>query len=424
MNLPHRNSKSVFFVILALLALAATYQSAQASALASSPSTLPFGQVALGSNRTMSATLTNHGSSNLTLQRIHSSEANFTVQYPSLPLTLAPGKSISIAVTFSPSSSAYTTGTVFFNWGDAGTLGLNGTGATPQSSRRISASPSSLSFGSVQDGGSAALSISLKNAGSRNVTVSQASTTTGFAAQGLTLPLTLTSGQSYTFKIAFDPTASGSQSGTFKALTSSGNTLVSVPLSGTGTGKGSLSLSPTSVSFGSVNVGATSSKSGTLSASGSSVTVTSAGSNSSEFVLSGITLPTTIPSGSSASYSVTFKPGSSGAASATVSFASNASDPTLNESVSGTGVATTPPTAQHSVDLTWNASTSSASGYNVYRGSKSGGPYTKLNSSLDTATNYIDSTVAESTTYYYVTTAVNSSGQESGYSNQVQVAIP
>jgi fibronectin type 3 domain-containing protein len=64
------------------------------------------------------------------------------------------------------------------------------------------------------------------------------------------------------------------------------------------------------------------------------------------------------------------------------------------------------------------------SGYNFYRGSKSGGPYTKLNSSLTSGTSYIDGSVAASTTYYYVTTAVNSSGQESSYSNQVQVAIP
>jgi hypothetical protein len=423
MNLPHRNSKSVFFAILGVLALAIACNSAQASTLISSPTTLQFGQVAVGSARTMSANLTNNSSSSLTLQRIHSSQANFTVNSPSLPLTIAPGKSISLAVTFSPSSSAYIPGTVFFNWGDAGTLGLNGTGVTSNSVRRISASPSSLSFGSVKDGSSSALSITLKNTGTGNATIAQASTSTGFAAQGLSLPLTLTSGQSYTLKIAFDPTTPGSDSGTFTASSSSGRTLVSVPLSGTGTSQGSLSLSPTSANFGNVNVGSTSSKSGTLTASGSSVTVSSAGSNSAEFVLSGITLPTTIAAGSSASYTVTFKPASSGSATGMVSFSSNASSSTVSESLSGTGVSSTQP-QQYSVNLTWNASTSKVSGYNVYRGSKSGGPYTKMNSSLDTATNYDDGTVAASATYYYVTTAVNSSGQESAYSNQVQVAIP
>ncbi len=79
---------------------------------------------------------------------------------------------------------------------------------------------------------------------------------------------------------------------------------------------------------------------------------------------------------------------------------------------------------QHSVNLNWNPSTSQVMGYNVYRGSTAGGPYAKLNSSLDPSTAFTDSTVASAHTYYYVTTAVNSSGVESGYSNQVQVAVP
>jgi len=79
---------------------------------------------------------------------------------------------------------------------------------------------------------------------------------------------------------------------------------------------------------------------------------------------------------------------------------------------------------QHSVALTWNASTSTVSGYNVYRSTVSGGPYTKLNSSLVATLNYTDSTVLSGTTYYYVTTAVDSVGNESAYSNEVSAPIP
>jgi fibronectin type 3 domain-containing protein len=74
------------------------------------------------------------------------------------------------------------------------------------------------------------------------------------------------------------------------------------------------------------------------------------------------------------------------------------------------------------VDLTWTASTDVA-GYNIYRGTVSGGPYTMINSSLDSTTNYSDSTVV-SGTYYYVATAVNSESQESAYSTQVTAIIP
>jgi fibronectin type 3 domain-containing protein len=63
-------------------------------------------------------------------------------------------------------------------------------------------------------------------------------------------------------------------------------------------------------------------------------------------------------------------------------------------------------------------------GYNIYRSTVSGGSYTKLNSALNTATSYVDKTVAAGTTYYYVATAVNSSGAESGYSAVVVAVVP
>jgi fibronectin type 3 domain-containing protein len=115
---------------------------------------------------------------------------------------------------------------------------------------------------------------------------------------------------------------------------------------------------------------------------------------------------------------VSFTPQSSGTASATLSFASNASN--AAESLTGTGVSV----VQHTVSLNWTPSTSQVNGYNVYRGSTAGGPYARLNSSPDANTAYSDASVASAHTYYYVTTAVNSSGQESTYSNQVQVSVP
>jgi large repetitive protein len=78
---------------------------------------------------------------------------------------------------------------------------------------------------------------------------------------------------------------------------------------------------------------------------------------------------------------------------------------------------------QHTVDLTWDPS-EGAIGYNIYRGTASGGPYAMLNSSLDSSTAYTDSTVTSGQTYYYVATSVNANSQESGYSTPVQAVIP
>jgi len=76
------------------------------------------------------------------------------------------------------------------------------------------------------------------------------------------------------------------------------------------------------------------------------------------------------------------------------------------------------------VTLNWNASTSTVAGYNVYRGTVTGGPYAKINSSLVSSLGYTDSNVQSGTTYYYVTTAVDSSGNESTFSNEASAPIP
>lgn len=81
---------------------------------------------------------------------------------------------------------------------------------------------------------------------------------------------------------------------------------------------------------------------------------------------------------------------------------------------------------QFAVKLDWNESSPSdpVAGFNVYRGVKSNGPYTKVNSILDATTTFVDSTVADGGTYFYVVTAVDKSNKESTDSNQVTVTIP
>ena len=65
--------------------------------------------------------------------------------------------------------------------------------------------------------------------------------------------------------------------------------------------------------------------------------------------------------------------------------------------------------------MSWTASTSTVSGYNVYRRTTNGSGYVKINTSLVSGVTYTDSNVTSGTTYYYVTTAVDSSGNESSF---------
>ena len=74
-----------------------------------------------------------------------------------------------------------------------------------------------------------------------------------------------------------------------------------------------------------------------------------------------------------------------------------------------------------SVFLSWNPSTSGATGYNVQRASISGGTYTNIAS---TATNsFTDTDVSSCATYYYVVSATNAVG-ESTNSAETAVTIP
>ena len=79
---------------------------------------------------------------------------------------------------------------------------------------------------------------------------------------------------------------------------------------------------------------------------------------------------------------------------------------------------------QHKVVLSWKASSSSnVTGYNVYRSTISGGYYGLIGSTSGSFS-YTDATVASGTTYYYVTRAVNTEGQQSSDSNQIAVTVP
>jgi hypothetical protein len=81
------------------------------------------------------------------------------------------------------------------------------------------------------------------------------------------------------------------------------------------------------------------------------------------------------------------------------------------------------PAPLHSVSISWAGSTSSGlEGYNVYRSSVSGGPYTRVSPTLPSnALTYIDQTTAAGQKYFYVITAVGSTGVESVASNEVTV---
>ena len=281
----------------------------------------------------------------------------------------------------------------------------------------LTASQTSINFGSWPVGGGGhAVYETLTNKGTTAIKVTHYYINGQFTTFDLSYPFTLNPGASFTFKVKYVPTTAGAATG--KLMVTSNAPTVAVALSGTGTSTGSLTVSPTSYSFGNVTVGTTASLTATLKAGTSSLSISKATTTNSEFTLSGLTLPLTLAAGKSLAIKINFKPTASGSASAQISLTSGLN--TVTASASGSGVATT----QHKVNLSWSASSSSVAGYNVYRGTAAGGPYSKLNSTSLVSTSYSDATVGSGKTYYYVTTSVSSSGTESTQSNEAKAAIP
>ncbi len=282
--------------------------------------------------------------------------------------------------------------------------------------------PSNLHFGRVSVGRRKTQTVTITNSGDSDVTLLQFSTEArGFRFTGLDLPLTLARGESFTFGAVFAPHSSGASSGRASLVSDIANPVLMLDMAGVGADDVGLSVNPATMNFGNVQVGSGASQAGSLIAGDEPVTISSATSSSVEFTLSGLSFPVTIPAGGSQGFLVTFIPQESGAASATLTFQNASSSPLAVESLNGIGVVS----QNHSVDLSWNASTSqNVIGYNVYRGGQSGGPYSKINSVLDPSTVYTDTSVIDGNTYYYVTTAVNSDNQESVYSNEAQAVIP
>jgi hypothetical protein len=293
------------------------------------------------------------------------------------------------------------------------------------STERLVLTPANLRFGKVAIGRQDVRTVTITNSGDSNITLLRVVTTgTDFSLSGLDLPVTLAGGESFTFSGVFAPRSRGDRSGSVSfvsGVSSNASRLLVLELAGTATDPGQLNITPATLDFGTVQVGSLATQGGQLTASSESVTIFSANLSSSEFILSGLSFPFTIPAGRSQGYTVTFAPRNSGAASATLFFMSDSQGSMTFQSLTGTGAI--PNT--HSVDLSWNASTSEdVIGYNVYRSNTSGGPYQKINSVLDASTAYTDSSVTGGNTYYYVATAVDTSNQESVYSNEAQAVIP
>jgi hypothetical protein len=193
------------------------------------------------------------------------------------------------------------------------------------------------------------------------------------------------------------------------------------PTPSTPSGTATITATPGSLAFGSQVLNTAASQTVKIANSGTAaITITQDTISGSGFS-TGITTPISLSAGQSVNIPVVFNPGAAGGVSGSLTLTSNGAT-VISVPLSGTGLAA----LAHSVDVTWAASTSTPlQGYNVYRSTVSGGPYSKLSPTLSPTTLlFTDSTPVSGKKYFYVVTALNTSGAESSASSEVAVTIP
>ncbi len=288
----------------------------------------------------------------------------------------------------------------------------------------IQLSSNPVNFGNGVVGSNSSQSLIITNTGTATLTITQVTETgSSFKVSGFTLPINVNVGQQAIITVAFVPTAVGALTGNISIASNAPTSPTSVTLNGTGIAATlTLSVNPTSLSFGNITT-ATSSAPQTVTISNtgnSSVTISQITLSGAGYSMTGGSTPVTLSPSQNLILTVMFGPTVVGSVTGSISLVSNATVPPAPITLTGTGVAP----VQHSVTLAWTASTSTVVGYNVYRGTTSGGPYVKINTSLITTLTYTDTTVQSGTTYYYVATSVDSVGDESLDSGEVSALIP
>ena len=282
-------------------------------------------------------------------------------------------------------------------------------GIDPPPAPVASIAPGSLAFGNQTiNTTSTAQTVTLTNTGNAALNITSLALTGTNAsdfAQTNTCGSSVAAGSNCTISVTFTPAASGSRTASVSITDNASGSPQAVSLSGTGTAT-VVSLSATSLAFANQSVGTTStaqtltlSNTGNAALSITSVALT--GTNASDFAQSN-TCGSSLAAGANCTIVVMFTPSVAGTEAASLSIADNCSGSPQTVSLSGAGT--------HDVILSWTASTTAGVvGYNVYRGTTSGGPYpTELNSAPINGTTYTDETVQSGQTYYYVVTAVAS----------------
>ena len=246
------------------VALAGT--GAQPAALSVNPASLTFGSQSVGaSSAPMILTIGNTGgvaAANVGFQISGASAGSFSTGTTTCAATLIAGSNCTVQVIFTPIAAGENSATLTVSSATSGvmpaTVPLSGAGNAVSG---LNVSPAELTFAATLVGSSsAAQMVTVSNTSSAQASQLSLTVTNGFALTQNACAGSLAAGASCTVEVLFDPTATGTATGTLTVSSPSVGNVAVVELGGTGAVAAAIQVTPATIlPFATTGVGQTSS---------------------------------------------------------------------------------------------------------------------------------------------------------------------
>ncbi len=285
------------------------------------PSTIAFGTVDVGSSSIRNVLLQNSGNQPLQVTGISLESATSEIALtlaPPTPLTLQPGDSVPVTMTYRPTDTGMDTANLVIDSTDRdeGHLSIPASGVGGVANAcTVAITPGSVQFGLVQANRTANLGVLISSAGGQPCTVSNFALNGNAELQLVGAPgsMTLASGESQRVMLSYTPTQNGNHTATLTFVTNDpGQPVASVPVSGSSFPT-SIVVSPPDVDFGLVPTNCQSAlryvsiyNTGTSQETISQIFLDP--SSSAELVLNPASIPITLPAGAQSTLSLRYRP--------------------------------------------------------------------------------------------------------------------
>ena len=211
------------------------------------PASITFGSVAVGGTASQSVTVSNDTESTITISKASATAAGVAITGATFPVTIAAGMKATFDVTYAPKAVGTLSGGVSVVTSASATPDtVSLSGKAVASAPLLSLSTSSLAFGNVTIGKSSVQTVTLKNDGNANVTISKVTVAGAqYSVSGVSSGLTLEPGQTATLDEVFAPTTAGALTGSVTIVSNAANSPAVISASGDGTSATAPPTSPT-----------------------------------------------------------------------------------------------------------------------------------------------------------------------------------